>query len=378
MPTEAEASVGRSSNPRNMPLTARRLRPAGATLAVPASVPATTTRLRDHDRIVLVPRQRLLAAQLDLSLAVDPDHLYQNRVALVDDVLDALDAPFLQLRDVDEAVLAGRDLDEGAKRHHPPDRALVDAADLRVLGDGPNDLPGSIAVGTAEGRDPNLSRVLDVDLGPGLGADLLDHLAARSDHFADLVGIDHHDVDPRSVRRQLGPRLGDRRIHDVEEMHPRLPRLFQGVRHQLIGNARDLDVHLERGHARARPGHLEVHVAEVILDSLDVGQDRDVLALLDQPHRHSGDVRLDRHAGVHEREAAATDGRHRGGPVRFEDVGDDSDRVREVDVGGNQRLDRSLGQRAMPDLAPAGPTEGPHFADAVGWEVVVEHVALPA
>src|SRR6185312_5605404 len=35
-------------------------------------------------------------------------------------------------------------------------------------------------------------------------------------------------------------------------------------------------------------------------------------------------------------------------------------------------------QRAMPDLAPAGPTEGPHFADAVGWEVVVEHVALPA
>jgi hypothetical protein len=49
------------------------------------------------------------------------------------------------------------------------------------------------------------------------------------------------------------------------------------------------------------PGHLEVHVAEVVLVAEDVGQDRDLAALLHQAHGDAGDRRLDRHARVHER-----------------------------------------------------------------------------
>ena len=77
-------------------------------------------------------------------------------------------------------------------------------------------------------------------------------------------------------------------------------------------------------------GDLEVHVAEVVLVAEDVGQHREAVAFLDQAHRDAGDVRLDRHAGVHQREAAAAHRGHRRGAVRFGDLGDDAHRVAEL------------------------------------------------
>ena len=35
----------------------------------------------------------------------------------------------------------------------------------------------------------------------------------------------------------------------------------------------DLDVHLQGGDALGRAGDLEIHIAEVVFDALDVGQD---------------------------------------------------------------------------------------------------------
>ncbi len=46
-----------------------------------------------------------------------------------------------------------------------------------------------------------------------------------------------------------------------------------------------------------RAGDLEVHVAEVILDAGDVGEDDVVVAFLDEAHRDSRDGGLDRDAG---------------------------------------------------------------------------------
>ena len=42
-------------------------------------------------------------------------------------------------------------------------------------------------------------------------------------------------------------------------------------RHDLLGDAGDLDVHLQRGDAALGAGDLEVHVAEMILVAEDVG-----------------------------------------------------------------------------------------------------------
>ena len=65
--------------------------------------------------------------------------------------------------------------------------------------------------------------------------------------------------------------------------------LLERVAQDVEGDARDLDVHLEGGDPVLGAGDLEVHVAEVILDAGDVGQDDVVVAFLDEAHRDSRD-----------------------------------------------------------------------------------------
>ena len=65
--------------------------------------------------------------------------------------------------------------------------------------------------------------------------------------------------------------------------------LRERVAQDLERDARDLDVHLQRGDALLGAGDLEVHVAEVVLDAGDVGEDDVVVALLDQAHGDAGD-----------------------------------------------------------------------------------------
>src|SRR5574338_640964 len=60
--------------------------------------------------------------------------------------------------------------------------------------------------------------------------------------------------------------------HLAEDVHAALVRLRQRGAHDFFGDAVDLDIHLQRGNAIAGAGHLEVHVAEVILVAHDVGQ----------------------------------------------------------------------------------------------------------
>ena len=56
-------------------------------------------------------------------------------------------------------------------------------------------------------------------------------------------------------------------------------RLAERDLHDLLGDAGDLDVHLQRGDAVLGAGHLEVHVAEVVLVAQDVGQHGEVACL---------------------------------------------------------------------------------------------------
>ena len=87
------------------------------------------------------------------------------------------------------------------------------------------------------------------------------------------------------------PRLGHRLGHLVEDELARPLRLVERRPHDLLRDAGDLDVHLQGGDAVTRAGDLEVHVAEVVLGSLDVGEDDVVVALLDEAHRDAADRR---------------------------------------------------------------------------------------
>ena len=79
-------------------------------------------------------------------------------------------------------------------------------------------------------------------------------------------------------------------------------RLGEGLLHDLLGDAGDLDVHLQRGDAVGCAGDLEVHVAEVIFVAEDVGEHREAVLLEDQAHGDAAHRLLQRHAGVHQRQ----------------------------------------------------------------------------
>src|SRR5437764_810773 len=139
--------------------------------------------------------------------------------------------------------------------------------------------------------------LLDVDLHLVVGLEAADRLAALADDEADLLLCDLDRRDAGSVGGQLRARLRDHLEHLVEDEVARPLRLLERVTHDLLRDAGDLDVHLKRGDAVAGPGDLEVHVAEVVLRALDVGQDHVVVAFHDETHRDAAHRCLDRHTG---------------------------------------------------------------------------------
>ena len=159
----------------------------------------------------------------------------------------------------------------------------------------------------------NLHRavVLDVDLGAGLLDDLADHLAAGADHFPDLVGRNLEHLDARGVLAQLGARGGERLAHLAEDMHAAVLRLRERDLHDLLGDTGNLDVHLQGGDALLGAGHLEVHVAEVVLVAENVGEHSVPLVLENEAHGDAGGRPLERHARIHQRQRGAAHRRHR-------------------------------------------------------------------
>src|SRR3954469_16870633 len=230
-------------------------------------------------------------AQADAAaLAVDLDHADGHLVALVEHFLDRRRALARgDVRDVQQAVGALRELDERAEGGRLHDLAGVLVADLDLLGHAPDALGERVAQLTAARVDEHLALVVDVDLGLVLVLQGADGLAALADEQADLVRVDLDGEDPRRVGRELRARRGDRLVHLPEDRQARVLGLRERVAQDLERDARDLDVHLQGGDPVLGAGDLEVHVAEVVLHARDVGEDGVVVALLDEPHRDAGD-----------------------------------------------------------------------------------------
>src|SRR2546423_15627177 len=108
-----------------------------------------------------------------------------------------------------QPLLAGQDLDEGPEVHDPGDLAQVLLADLDVARQPLDPADRLLRRLTVGGRDLDRPIVLDVDLGARFSGDLADHLAACSDHVANLVDRDLHGVHAWRVRRELAAARAD-------------------------------------------------------------------------------------------------------------------------------------------------------------------------
>src|SRR6476619_7173146 len=206
---------------------------ATAAAAATATAIAVTTRralLTLARRRVLRPLDQLLGLDevavlvLGDELEADPAtvlvhllHDHVERVATRDHVLDAGDAPAPDVGDVQQAVGALLQLDEGAELGRLDDPAGVGVPHLRLLRDrlDRGDRGGGLlAVGRV---DQDRAVLLDVDLDVEVGLERADRLAALADHHPDLLGVDLDRGDPRSVLRELRPALRDRLGHPVED-----------------------------------------------------------------------------------------------------------------------------------------------------------------
>src|SRR6266576_4968227 len=189
LPTSGEAA---SSARRGLPW-APVPTSAVAAAAIPAAEPAfagrrgTCQRSRHHlgvdvllDRLALGGQllDRGLSAQVEPALAVDLDRLHHDLVADVAHLFDALHPMVGELRDVDQAVLAGTHLDESSERHDAHDLALVDLAHVDLVGEALDLVDRLLPAFLVDRGDEDAAVVLDVDLGSGLLGDLADHRAA--------------------------------------------------------------------------------------------------------------------------------------------------------------------------------------------------------
>ncbi len=277
------------------------------------------------------------------------------------------------LADVQQPVLAGQDIDQRAEVQDLGDRAFVDLADLglgRDLGDALEREGGLVGVGGGHGDGAVLG---DVDRAAGLLGQCADGRATLADDVADLLLVDLHRVQARCELAHLGLGTAHRLDHLGQDVQTRFLGLRQRHLHDLLGDALDLDVHLQRRDAAMRAGDLEVHVAQMILVAQDVGQHREAVAFLDQAHGDAGHVRLQRHAGVEQAQAAATHAGHRGRTVALGHFRNDAHRVRELVLLRQHRDQRALGQAAVADFAPLGATEAARLAGGEGRHVVVQH-----
>ena len=163
-----------------------------------------------------------------------------------------------------------------------------------------------------------------------------------------------------------------RLLHAGENLLAAFTSLRQRNLHDFLGDALNLDVHLQGGDTVFGTGDLEVHVAQVVFIAEDIGEHREAVAFLDQAHGDTGHVRLERHARIHHRQRAAAHGGHGTGTIGFHDFGDHTDGVAEFFAGRQHRRQRAFGQTAMPDFAALGAAHAPGLASRKRREVVVQ------
>ena len=136
------------------------------------------------------------------------------------------------------------------------------------------------------GVDEDRAVLLDVDLDVVVGLERADRLAALADHHADVLGVDLDRRDPRRVLGELASRASGIASSIRSRMNSRA-RFACSSAFSMISRVTPVILMSICSAVMPVPraGDLEVHVAEVVLRALDVGEDDVVVALLDEAHR---------------------------------------------------------------------------------------------
>ena len=118
----------------------------------------------------------------------------------------------------------------------------------------------------------------------------------------------------------------------------------------------DLDVHLDRGDSFRCTGHLEIHISEEVLKSLNVCEQNEIVIRL-ACHQAAGDTcnhLLDGNTCCHQGHTGCTGRCHGRRTVGLKGLGYGTDCVREFLLAGQHGNQSSLCQCAVADLTSSG------------------------
>src|SRR5712675_332096 len=339
--------------------------------------PTATSASRFLLRLLLARFANQRLARQPHFVALNREHLHQYLVAQLQLIADIANTMLRDLADVQQPVGAWEKLNESPELRQPHHFAKIRLADLRRRSDVAHHLQRRIAT-RAAGRE-NVHRAVfqHVNLHASSFDDRLDLLPTRTDQVANLVRRNVQLVQPRCVRRNRSAPLGQRLVHSVENFQPCLLGLRQSFPHHSNADAQHLDVHLQRRNSRARSRDLEVHIAVVIFRSGNIRQDRIFLVVGNhQAHRNSSARSLHRHASIHQRQRTSANRSHRRRPIRFQNVGNQPHRVRELRLRWQQIQQRTFCKRPVTNFAASRPAQELHFAHAERRKIVVQHEPL--
>ena len=212
-------------------------------------------------------------AQVDTAHLIDLDYLYSNFIADVDNILYLRYALVRKLGNMNHTILVRSQLYECTEIHDADNGTCQNLTRLDVghdaLDDG-NCLVDHCLIGAAYRY---AAIVLDIDLNAGLLDDLVDYLALLADYIADLLRIDGDLNDLRSILADGLSRLGDNRRHNfIQNVESCLSRLSDCLLDDRAGQTVDLDIHLDGSDTLVSAAYLEVHIAEEVFQTLDIGQ----------------------------------------------------------------------------------------------------------
>ena len=173
---------------------------------------------------------------------------------------------------MNHTILVRCQLHKCAEVHNSDNLALHDGARFDVCHDALDNLNRAcnhLLIGSAYGY---ASVVGNVDLNAGLLDNLIDYLTLLADNITDLLRIDGDLLDLRSVLANLCARLCDCLCHNlVKDVDSCFSRSSDGLFDDRSCQAVNLDIHLNRGDTLVSTANLEIHVAEEIFQTLDIG-----------------------------------------------------------------------------------------------------------
>ena len=123
----------------------------------------------------------------------------------------------------------------------------------------------------ANTTDKDSAVVFDFNSGFGLLLNTLNHLAARTNDFANQLGVNLNADKFRCILAELGSGAVYCTVHYVEDLQPCDARLFKGLHNNILSESFGFDVKLYRGDAVFSTCHLEVHLSEVVFLAHNIG-----------------------------------------------------------------------------------------------------------